>query len=99
VENKIKYNKIKYKSYVWFKRMWSLICKVIPIIIGATEIVTNVLRKNLGTVSEKHSIDSPQKTAVLGTSHQYGQYCSVKLENGAVGITVGSRKVSRRKGP
>ena len=29
----------------------------------------NVLKKNLGTVPGRHSIDSPQKTAVVGTSH------------------------------
>jgi len=29
---------------------------------------------------------------------QYGKYCSVKLEEWAVGITVGSREVPGRKG-
>ena len=39
------------------------------------------LKKNLETVAGKHSIDSPQKTATLGTAHtQYGKCCSVKLE-------------------
>ena len=37
--------------------------------IGATGIVTRSLRKNLEAVPEKHSIDSLQKTAILGTSH------------------------------
>jgi hypothetical protein len=36
---------------------------------GATGIVTRNLRKNLETVPGKHSIDSLQKTAILGTSH------------------------------
>jgi hypothetical protein len=44
-------------------------CFIIPIIIGATEIVTRGLKKYLETISGKHSIDSLQKTAVLGTSH------------------------------
>ena len=35
----------------------------------ATGIVTRSLRKNLEAVPGKHSIDSLQKTAVLGTSH------------------------------
>jgi hypothetical protein len=39
----------------------------IPVIIGAAGIVTNVLRKNLEAIPGKHSIDSLQKTAVLGT--------------------------------
>jgi hypothetical protein len=42
---------------------------IIPIIIGATGIVTRSLRKNLDAVPGKDSIDSLQKTAVLGTSH------------------------------
>jgi len=41
----------------------------IPIIIGATGIVTRSLRKHLEAVPGKHSIDSSQKTAILGTSH------------------------------
>jgi hypothetical protein len=42
---------------------------IIPVIIGATGIVTRSLRKNLENILGKHSIDSLQKTAVLGTSH------------------------------
>ena len=42
---------------------------IVLVIIGATGIVTRSLRKNLETVPGKHSIDSLQKTAILGTSH------------------------------
>ena len=49
--------------------MWNLKCTIIPVTIGATGIVTRSLGKNLETVPGKHSIDSLQKTAVLGTSH------------------------------
>ena len=42
---------------------------IIPVIIGATGIVTRSLRKNLEAVPGKHPIDSLQKTAILGTSH------------------------------
>jgi hypothetical protein len=45
-----------------------------------TGIVTRSLRENLEAVPGKHSIDSLQKTAILGTSHVIGKYCSVKLE-------------------
>ena len=45
--------------------MWNLKCTIIPIIIGATGIVTRNLRKNLEAVPGKHSIDSLQKTAIL----------------------------------
>jgi hypothetical protein len=43
-------------------------CFVIPVITGATGIVTRGLKKHLDTIPGKHSIDSLQKTAVLGTS-------------------------------
>jgi hypothetical protein len=50
--------------------MWNLKCTtIIPVIIGATEITMKSLRKNLEVISGKHSIDSLQQTAVLGTSH------------------------------
>jgi hypothetical protein len=49
--------------------MWNMKCLVIPVITGATGIVTIVLKKYLETIPGKHSIDSLQKTAVLGTSH------------------------------
>jgi len=51
------------------QRMWILKCTIVPVIIGATGIVTRSLKKNLETVPGKHSIDSLQKTAILGTSH------------------------------
>jgi hypothetical protein len=44
-------------------------CFVIPLIIGATGIVTEGLKKYLETIPGKHSMNSLQKTAVLGTSH------------------------------
>jgi hypothetical protein len=61
---------LKYKGLcIEIQRMWNLICTIIPVIIGGTGIVTRSLRKNLETVPGKHSIDSLQKTAALGTSH------------------------------
>jgi hypothetical protein len=62
--------KLKYKSLcIDMQRMWNLKCTIVPVIIGATGIVTRSLRENLETVPGKHSIDSLQKTAILGTSH------------------------------
>ena len=49
--------------------MWNLRCTIIPAIIVVTGIVTRSLRGNLEDISGKHSIDSLQKTAILGTSH------------------------------
>ena len=44
-------------------------CTIIPLTTGANVRVTNVSKKNLEAVPGKHSIDSLQKTAILGTSH------------------------------
>jgi hypothetical protein len=49
--------------------MWDMKCMIIPLIIRATGIVTNSLKKTLDPVSVKHSIYSLQKTAILWTSH------------------------------
>jgi hypothetical protein len=49
--------------------MWNLKFTIIPVIIEATGIVTRSLRKNLEAVPGKHSIDSRQKTSILGTTH------------------------------
>jgi len=49
--------------------MWNLKCTVVPVITGVIEIVTRSLRKHLEAVPGKHSIDSLQKTAILGTAH------------------------------
>ena len=63
--------KLKYKSLcIEIQRMWNLKSTIIPAIFGAIGRVTRSLRKNLETIPEKHSIDSLQKTAILGTSHK-----------------------------
>jgi hypothetical protein len=42
---------------------------IIPVVIGATGIITKGLRKHLVAIPGKYSIDSVQKTAILETSH------------------------------
>jgi hypothetical protein len=54
---------------VEIQRMWNIKCMIMPVIIGATGIVTRGVKKNLEAIPGKHSIDSLQKTAILGTSH------------------------------
>ena len=49
--------------------MWNLKCTVLTVIIGATGIVTRIVRKNLESIPGKYLIDSLQKTIILGTSH------------------------------
>jgi len=62
--------KLKYRSLcIEIQRTWNLKCTIMPVIIGATAIVTRSLKKNLEVVPGKHSIDLLQKTAILGTSH------------------------------
>jgi hypothetical protein len=62
--------KLKYKSLCTeIQQMWNMKCMIIPMVSGATRIVTRGLRKHLEAIAGKHSIDLLQKTAVLGTSH------------------------------
>jgi stage III sporulation protein SpoIIIAA len=62
--------KLKYKNLsIEIQRMWNMKCFAIPIIIGATGIVSKSLQKYLETISGQHSIYSLQKTATLGTLH------------------------------
>jgi hypothetical protein len=62
--------KIKYKGLcIEMQRIWNMKYMIIPLITGATEIVTKGLKKNLEVVPGKRSVDSLQKTAILGTSH------------------------------
>jgi hypothetical protein len=49
--------------------MWNLKCFVMPVIIGATGIVSKSLQKYLEIIPGQYSIYSLQKTATLGTSH------------------------------
>jgi len=47
--------KLKYKSLcVEIQRMWNLKCKIVPVIIEATGIVTKGIRQNLEGVPGKH---------------------------------------------
>jgi len=62
--------KLKYKSLgIEIQRMWNLKCTIISVIIGATGIVMRSLRKHVEDIPGNRSIDSLQKTAILGTSH------------------------------
>ena len=51
------------------QRMWDMQCVVVPILIGATGMVTRGLRENLEAIPRNNAIDSVHMTAVLGTSH------------------------------
>jgi len=51
------------------QRIWNLKRFVVPVITGATGIVTKRLQIYLETIPVKHSMDSLRKAALLGTSH------------------------------
>jgi hypothetical protein len=68
--HKRKQKEMKYKRLcIEIQQMRNMKCMFISVVTGATGIVTRGLRKNLEAVPGKHSVDSMQKTAVLGTSH------------------------------
>ena len=49
---------------------------IIPVIIGATGIVTGSLKKNLEAIPGKHSIDSLQKTASCTGNITFNTECT-----------------------
>jgi hypothetical protein len=62
--------KLKYKSLCTeVQRMWDMNCMATWVIIGATQMVTKGLTRNLEAVPGNHSRGFLQKAAVLGTSH------------------------------
>jgi hypothetical protein len=57
-EQKLKYKKVCIKR----QQMWNMKCILIPVIFGATGILTKGLKKNLEDIPGKHSIDLLKKT-------------------------------------
>ena len=46
---------LKYLNFcIELHRMWNIKCKIIPLIIGATGIVTKVLRENVEAITTHH---------------------------------------------
>jgi hypothetical protein len=73
--------KLKYKSlWIEIQRMLSLKCTIIQVITVATGIIRRSLKKILESVPGKHSIDSLQQTAILGTAHIIQKALQYKLE-------------------
>jgi hypothetical protein len=56
----------------------------IPVVTGATGIVTKVLRKHLEATRGKHSTASLQTTATLGISHKIRKV--LQCENGSLSV-------------
>ena len=92
--------KLKYKSLgIEIERMWNLKCTIVPVIIGATGIVTRSLKKNLQAIPGTHSIDSLQKTAILGISHILRKVLQCETLNLSDGVHRWFKKHTRKKGP
>jgi hypothetical protein len=72
---------------------------IIPVITGATDIVIKGLRKNLEAVPGKDSIDSLQKTAVLGTSHIIRKVLQCETGSLSVGDHCWFKRSAREKTP
>ena len=61
---------LKYKDLtIETQRMWNVKTKVIPVIIGATGIISESFRKYVSNIPGKHGVKELQKTAILGTAH------------------------------
>jgi polyferredoxin len=94
-KRKQKKNKTK-KFIIDILRMWDVKCMIIPLIIGATGILKNNLKKNLEAIPVKHSIDSLQKTAILGTSYILRKLLQSEISSLSGGITISSRLPGRK---
>ena len=58
---------LKYKDLtIEIQRMWNVKTKAIPVIIGATETISNSFRKYVSNIPGNHEVKELQKTAVLG---------------------------------
>jgi len=64
-ENILKYEDVT----IGMQRMWNVITKVIPVIVGATGTISKSFRKYMSNIPGKHEVKEHQKTAILGTAH------------------------------
>ena len=94
-ETSISYN----NNDIETQRMWNLKCTIVPEIIVATGIVTRNLKKNLETIPGKHSIDSLQNTAILGTSHIIRKVLQCEASNLSSGDHSWFKRSTRQKRP
>jgi len=61
---------LKYKDLtIEIQCMWNVKTKVIPVIIGATGIISKSFRKYVSNIPGKHEVKELQKTAILGIAH------------------------------
>jgi hypothetical protein len=92
--------KLKYKNIcIEIQRMWNMKYIIIPVVIGSIGIATKGLKKNLEAIPGKHSIDSLQKTAILGTSHIIRKVLHSEASSLSVGDHHWFKRSTREKMP
>jgi hypothetical protein len=63
-------NILKYKDLtIEIQSMWNVKTKLIPVIIGATGIISKSFRKYVRKIPVNHEVKELQKTVILGTAH------------------------------
>jgi hypothetical protein len=61
---------LKCKDFtIEIQRMWNVKTMVIPVIIGASGMISKSLRKYVSIIPGNHDVRELQKTAILGTAH------------------------------
>jgi hypothetical protein len=67
-------NIFKYKDLtIEIQYMWNVKAKVISVITGTNETISNTLKQYLSNIQRKHEIEELQKPAILGTAHKLGK--------------------------
>ena len=61
---------LKYKDFTKdVQRMWNVITKVVPVIIGATGTISKSFRKYVSNILGTHEVKELHKTAMLCSEH------------------------------
>ena len=60
--------------------MWVKTVEVIPIIMGATEVVEKILNKYLNRIPGCHNVYNLQRSTILGTAHILMKVLSIKQD-------------------
>jgi hypothetical protein len=72
-------NKLKYKNLsIEIQLMWNMKCFVIPVITGATGIVTKELKTYLETIPGKHSTDALRKNSCTRNITHYKESATIR---------------------